>query len=80
MELKNKIQIIVENIANDARHKWRSHEEEENCIGEYVDKIVELNLPVVVKSFYCHSEEANGLRCSGQCLGCDGMERDEKQD
>ena len=38
-----------------------------------------LTLPIVVKSFYCHSENARGLRCGTQCLGCDGMERDERQ-
>jgi hypothetical protein len=38
-----------------------------------------LTLPDVVKPFYCHSEEAGGLRCGTQCLGCDGMERDERQ-
>ena len=38
-----------------------------------------LTLTDVVKTFYCHSENARGLRCGTQCLGCDGMERDEKQ-
>ena len=39
----------------------------------------QLTLTDVVKPFYCHSEESGGFRCGEQCLGCDGIERDERQ-
>jgi hypothetical protein len=47
------------------------------CVFE--DYKIALTLPDVVKPFYCHSEESNGLRCGTQCLGCDGMERIKRQ-
>ena len=43
----------------------------------FADRI--LSLFGLVKPFYCHSEEACGLRCDTQCLGCDGMERNKRQ-
>jgi hypothetical protein len=45
-----------------------------NKLLDYVNELEQLTIPVVVKSFYCHSEEACGLRCGKQCLGCNGME------
>tara|TARA_R110000850_G_C9679168_1_gene437700 strand:+ start:146 stop:385 length:240 start_codon:yes stop_codon:yes gene_type:complete len=48
-------------------------------VGEYIITNKALTLTDVVKPFYCHSKEAGGLRCGTQCLGCDGMERDERQ-
>ena len=38
---------------------------------------LELTLTDVVKSFYCNNEKV-GVRCTTQCLGCDGFERNEK--
>jgi hypothetical protein len=46
------------------------------CVFE--DYKVALTLPDVVKPFYCHSEDAGGLRCGSQCLGCEGMEKMKK--
>ena len=51
MELRNKIVRIVEKIADDARNKWSSHDEEENCINEYVDKLENLILFGVSSTF-----------------------------
>ena len=39
----------------------------------------QFSLNFVVKTSYCHSENARGLRCGTQCLGCDVIERDESQ-
>ena len=38
-----------------------------------------LGITDVVKPFYCHSKEAGGLTCGTQCLGCDVMERNKRQ-
>ena len=40
-------------------------------------QVKKFNISAVVKPFYCHEQEGNGLRCETQCLGCDGTERDE---
>ena len=34
------------------------------------------SLNVVVKPFFCNNEKM-GVRCTTQCLGCDGFERNE---
>ena len=34
----------------------------------------QLTLTDVVKSFFCNNEKL-GVRCTTQCLGCDGFER-----
>lgn len=38
--MREEILIILEQVANDARNKWSSHEEEENSIGIFADRIM----------------------------------------
>ena len=40
-------------------------------------EIKQLTLTDVVKPFFCNNEKV-GVRCTTQCLGCDGFERNEK--
>tara|TARA_R110000796_G_scaffold235538_1_gene354542 strand:- start:325 stop:456 length:132 start_codon:yes stop_codon:yes gene_type:complete len=40
--MENEIQLILEKVANDARNKWSSHDEEENSIGLYLEEIIQL--------------------------------------
>ena len=40
MDLKTELEIVIQEIVNDARNKWCSHDEEEDGIKEYADNIV----------------------------------------
>jgi len=44
------------------------------CVFE--DYKLALTLPDVVEPFFCNNEKV-GVRCTTQCLGCDGFERSE---
>jgi hypothetical protein len=50
-----------------------------HCVDDFGNEVILADtylsdlehVPVAVKSFYCHSEEACGVRCGKQCLGWD---------
>jgi hypothetical protein len=45
-------------------------------IDDLEDKLNNLVIADVVKPFFCNNEKV-GVRCTTQCLGCDGFERNE---
>tara|TARA_R110000796_G_scaffold97429_2_gene204435 strand:- start:14175 stop:14402 length:228 start_codon:yes stop_codon:yes gene_type:complete len=55
------------------------YKEAESVLSKFLEwHKVSISFTRCCETFYCHSEEASGLRCGTQCLGCDGMERNKR--
>ena len=77
--MKNIEQILNDCLNKALCQKGRIQQPSSNTIADFVSKYIQaekLIITDVVKPFFCNNEKV-GVRCTTQCLGCDGFEINE---